>query len=376
MAMYSNNTSSGIETCEMMINCNIQEDMIKLIDTGLFSIIFLMIILGNSLVMRCYYKFRTLRNITNTFIMSLSMSDMLVATLSIPYSYLVLVCDLIPCNEKRTLKDFIYLTCDMVPSLASIYSLTFIAIERAFVILFPYKHNIYASKQRAWLVVLMIWVFVVVVVCVNFFVTKLQFTLLIILIGFSIPVALMLISYSIMGYVAKKHADKMRKLNGNTYHLQHLSPHYENSISLNSLKNSKENAVDSQVLNRSCQRQNLIPKVKRISVSEKIVHTFGAEFKAALTLSLILSCFVFTWMPFIGLNIKYYICNEEKSCVFEIKPIIVKYFKILHYMNSAVNPILFALLNKQWRAAFKVILGKHKPASDITRSFISDFNGW
>ena len=264
----------------------------------------------------------------------------------------------------------------MVPSLASIYSLTFISIERAFVILFPYKHNIYASKQRAWFVVLIIWVFVVVVVCVNFFVTKLQFTLLIILLGFSIPVALMLISYSIMGYVAKKHAEKLIKLNGNTHHLQHLSPQYEDSISVNSVKSSKENAVDNQVLNRNCQRQILIPKVKRISVSEKIVHTFGAEFKAALTLSLILSCFVFTWMPFIGLNIKYYICNEDKSCVFEIKPIIVKYFKILHYMNSAVNPILFALLNKQWRAAFKTILGMHKPASDITRSFISDFNGW
>ena len=32
----------------------------------------------------------------------------------------------------------------------------------------------------------------------------------------------------------------------------------------------------------------------------------------------------------------------------------VKYFKLLHYSNSALNPLLYILLNRSWKAAFKL----------------------
>ena len=369
-------------------SCELQYGDVSKFDGAMFIAISALAIIGNVIVFICYARFRVLRTVTNVFMISLSASDLLVAVISIPFSFGVFVCGLSPDYDNKRIYSFIYLTCDMLPSILSIYSLMLVAVDRAIAISKPFSHGKYVTRKTAWISVAVTWNFVAALMGFLFIMTTEQYTLFIILMAYVVPVSIMILSYSIMGYVAKKHASElseldktMSRLRAETRnHLLHSESSNNNTMFGNDdsfkplVVTYKHNLTEPNTrvnkwISKSIRRFSS-PNTK-IKTAVTGVRIRRRELKAAFTLSLILSCFILSWTPFIALNIEYYRCS---TCYIDSR--ITKYFKLLHYSNSALNPILYVLLNKRWRAAFRKTICFHLKSSYDTEGTNSELFGW
>ncbi|TMW46831.1 hypothetical protein DOY81_008087, partial [Sarcophaga bullata] len=80
-----------------------------------------------------------------------------------------------------------------------------------------------------------------------------------------------------------------------------------------------------------------------------------SDHKAAVTVGVIMGVFLICWVPFFCVNIVAAFC---KTCIGG------QTFKILSwlgYSNSAFNPIIYSIFNKEFRDAFKRILTTRNP---------------
>ena len=95
---------------------------------------------------------------------------------------------------------------------------------------------------------------------------------------------------------------------------------------------------------------NVNGKSRRFSLS--------VELKAAKTLGVVIGAFIVCWSPFFGLNLSYYICRCAPP------PLVVSAAKWMHYGNSVLNPLIYGLMNKDFRYAFKKLLTELKSVSN------------
>ena len=337
------------------------------IDVFLFLVITVTTLFGNIVVFISYSRYRSLRNKTNVFLISLSASDMLVAIISIPLTFGVFLCNLRPSEDKRHVGDFIYLVCDMLPSIASIYSLTLVAVDKAIAVTHPFSHKEYVNQRSAPIAVAIMWVYVATIVSLILILSRPHFTLFIIVMAYILPVTIMIVSYMLMGYVAKKHAKAINAWERTSFRLH---GEYNNNISAHNGSNvpaeievtllqgdedndnnNNSNNNDSNKNNNDNNTNNKRKRSKRDWHSRHRAKFLWREFKAAMTLLLLLVVFVISWTPFMALNIEHYRCQ---TCHIDTR--LVKYFKMLHYSNSALNPILYVILSKSWRSAFRMVL--------------------
>jgi len=82
------------------------------------------------------------------------------------------------------------------------------------------------------------------------------------------------------------------------------------------------------------------------------VRKFRMETKAAKTIGIIVGCFVLCWLPFFTIYITRAVCVD---CVPEL---LFSVFFWLGYCNSAINPVIYGLFSREFRAAFRKILCK------------------
>lgn len=77
------------------------------------------------------------------------------------------------------------------------------------------------------------------------------------------------------------------------------------------------------------------------------------ERRATLILGLIMAAFILAWLPFFVLYVLEALCS---SCVIEHTGFATAFW--LGYCNSALNPIIYTIFNRDFRRAFKKILLK------------------
>lgn len=77
------------------------------------------------------------------------------------------------------------------------------------------------------------------------------------------------------------------------------------------------------------------------------------ERRATLILGLIMAAFILAWLPFFVLYVLEALCS---SCVIEPTGFATAFW--LGYCNSALNPIIYTIFNRDFRRAFKKILLK------------------
>lgn len=342
-------------------------------DAFVYILIAGLAIFENVTILVCYFRFRPLRSATNLCLISLTVSDIFVATLSIPFSFGVYLCKLRPEVDNRSIGDLIYLLCDMLPSNLSIYSLSLVAIDRLMAVTSPFFYAKHATHRSASISVILIWTFVTCLVFLITIIDKRDFTLFIVFMSYIFPVTIMVASYLVIGYVASRHAKEITRWEKTGFRLQKDSHCFSYNSSIlpppdDNIRQETDMTTDTSLVEMNY-KINL--DENREMASTRRFRYVWRELKASLRLLLLVGVFVVAWTPFMALNIEYYRCAK---CYIDIG--LVKHFKMLHYMNSALNPMLFMLLNKRWRTAFVMALCGTKMSGHASEAKINSQRDW
>ncbi|XP_046486939.1 dopamine D2-like receptor isoform X2 [Neodiprion pinetum] len=109
---------------------------------------------GNVLVILAVFRERALQTVTNYFIVSLALADLLVAVLVMPFAVYVLV------NGAWTLPAFVcdcYIAMDVTCSTSSIFNLVAISVDRYIAVTKPIKYAKHKNNRRVWMTIVLVW---------------------------------------------------------------------------------------------------------------------------------------------------------------------------------------------------------------------------
>ncbi|WAR21115.1 5HT1B-like protein, partial [Mya arenaria] len=93
-------------------------------------------------------------------------------------------------------------------------------------------------------------------------------------------------------------------------------------------------------------------RLRQLALSKKLSKLANGQ-KAAKTLGIVVGVFIICWMPFFVVNVLLGICGA--SCVSKLD-ITMPVFTWFGYLNSGVNPIIYALSMRDFRRAFGRII--------------------
>ena len=270
------------------------------------GILIVFTIIGNSIVCASFYTFRDLRTICNYFIISLAISDILVAILGMPFWLILQLTDL--SNPKVvTGKLQLFWQCmDIFFGTASITNLAAVSADRHVAITAPYSYPYIMTSSKAVFVLCCAWVYAVVVSSLRLLEDRWPkpggYQYFVFIASFVLPLLFMVAMYTRIYIIARRQA-------------------------------------------------------RRIGRSRN----YTTDVKAAKTIAVVIGAFVFCWAPFF-ISVLGYIHNKE------FYPIIIyKCVKWLEYLNSCLNPILYTCLNKTYRRAFKRLFTRWRGRLERTR---------
>lgn len=276
-----------------------------------FGTLAVMATFGNSTVILAFSRNIKLHTRTNYIIVGLATADLLVGLIAVPlYLSMTLL-------YKRHLQipvvlSVIYHAVDVFGGFASIFHLMLISLERFYAIAFPVSHR--NSSKVVYLGVLMIcWVtagtlsFIHSIRYSNYNITKAFFILFCV----CFTVAFFVICSMYLGIWQKAKAKKLMR------------------------KGSR----------RTLQRRD-------------------HEVKIAMSLLIVIIIFAVTWLPFFCINAVYFFQSalKRKAISFEV----IQFTKLLHYSNSAINPIIYSLKIPGFKKTFTSLIRRESTISKRT----------
>ncbi|NXA73667.1 DRD5 protein, partial [Thryothorus ludovicianus] len=292
------------------------------------SLLILCTLLGNALVCAAVLRFPHLRSrVTNLFVVSLAVSDLLVAVLVMPWRAATDVLGFWPFGAFCDL----WVAFDIMCCTASILHLCLISVERYWAIAGPHQRRV--TQRVAFVTIGVAWLLSLLI---SFIPVQLQwhkdreqlgsngsaeggscdsslgrtYAIASSLISFYIPVAIMLGTYGRLFRIARR---QLRRISS-------LEPP----------------AGRARSRSRETSPRNSLKK----------------ETKVLQTLSIIMGVFVCCWLPFFVLNCLLPFCEPE-PCV---SGSVLGAFTWLGWANSALNPLIYAS-NAEFRGAFASLLG-------------------
>ncbi|XP_077994339.1 D(2) dopamine receptor A-like [Glandiceps talaboti] len=347
---------------------------------------------GNILVCVAVVKERNLRNITNYFIVSLAVADLLVGLLVMPGAVYVEV-NLGAWYLSKELCD-VWVTFDVMLCTASIFNLCAISLDRLYAVTKPLNYARQRTAPRAVATITTVWVISFAISCPILFgmnnVPSRVPDLCILFNGtymiwssvfsFIIPAIIMFIVY-IMVYIAIRNRVKRIGATENTMTVPNMT---ENSDISHSEERSPDNNIGSnqRIEPQNCddrERTNGIsqdsanhsntlrphqgqdisrPRRTKIAFentsankTQRQTFSMRRERKATKTLAIVLGVFMFCWIPFFSINILFGACP---TC--SVPGMFIQFALWIGYINSTMNPFIYTAFNLEFRKAFHRIL--------------------
>ena len=316
---------------------------------------------GNTLVIVAIIKVPTLRTVSNLFVLSLAITDFLVAILILPFSLQSLYLKHWYLGEAVCI---LWICVDVLLVTASILNICAISVDRYRAIEQPVKYSLRRTPALAAKVISAVWVLSAVVSLPAAFVIDFSnvnnscglqrntaFTICSSFVSFYGPLIVVLFVYAKLYRAARKRANRV---GGNgaalstTESSDDAKPQLQRQTTLQRLKStfSRANLFNpSRIPEGSEQSGNgrSIIRSTRISAAR--------ERKAARTIAIIVGVFTVCWLPFFTMHVTLSLC---RSChVSERTYNIVSW---IGYWNSSLNPVIYTLFNKDFRTAFAKLL--------------------
>ncbi|BFG02669.1 dopamine D2-like receptor [Drosophila madeirensis] len=131
---------------------------LRIVDHNYWALILILFpiltLFGNILVILSVCRERSLQTVTNYFIVSLAIADLLVAVVVMPFAVYFLV------NGAWALPDVVcdfYIAMDVICSTSSIFNLVAISIDRYIAVTQPIKYAKHKNSRRVCLTILLVW---------------------------------------------------------------------------------------------------------------------------------------------------------------------------------------------------------------------------
>jgi len=176
----------------------------KVVSAIAIAILIVVALSGNMLVCTAFFVYQRLRKTTNYFIISLALSDILVAAVSMPIwlSYVVTGWQTLPLwIDFVTLHRFLHWF-DILAGVSSITNLTAISIDRCLSIKMPLLHRTRMTNTIAVIIVLFAWIYSIILASISL-VQFHYYTAIVASLGFFIPLAIIIVSYSMIYFQVK-----------------------------------------------------------------------------------------------------------------------------------------------------------------------------
>ncbi|XP_058977791.1 dopamine receptor 1 isoform X2 [Musca domestica] len=320
---------------------------------GIFlSVLIFLSIAGNILVCLAIYTERSLRRIGNLFLASLAIADLFVASLVMTFAG---VNDLLGYWIFGAQFCDTWVAFDVMCSTASILNLCAISLDRYIHIKDPLRYGRWVTRRVAVITIAAIWLLAAFVSFVpislglhrpdqplivedngkKYPTCALDLTptyaVVSSCISFYFPCVVMIGIYCRLYCYAQKHVKSIKAV-------------------------TRPGEVAEKQRYKSIRRTKP-PEKKKFKV-RNLNHSSPyhvSDHKAAVTVGVIMGVFLICWVPFFCVNIVAAFC---KTCIGG------QTFKILSwlgYSNSAFNPIIYSIFNKEFRDAFKRILTTRNP---------------
>ncbi|XP_015178022.1 PREDICTED: octopamine receptor beta-3R-like isoform X3 [Polistes dominula] len=315
-------------------------------------------VLGNALVIASVRRHRRLRVVTNCYVVSLAAADLLVAMCAMTFNASVEL------SGGRWL--FGRFMCDVWSSLdvyfstASILHLCCISVDRYYAIVSPLEYTVIMRQGTvgcmlgsAWILpalisfipIFMGWYtteehleFMVKNPEVCAFIVNRPYAVISSCVSFWIPGLVMIVMYCKI----YKEAVRQRKALSRT----------SSNIVLNSIHHHRSSTRQHH------HQQMLLQAAAETGTSiRQQSKSWRAEHKAARTLGIIMGAFLLCWLPFFLWYLTTTLCGEACYC----PDTVVSVLFWIGYFNSALNPLIYAYFNRDFREAFKDTLKSALP---------------
>lgn len=270
-----------------------QDIYLTVVTCSLIAILIVLTLLGNLLVMTAFYLYKELRTITNYFLVSLSVADLLTALLAMPI-FMVSRISKENMFPGGTVFYDVWRSIDLICGTASIWNLCLVSLDRLLAVASPLTHLVILTPSRAKAAILLVWAISAALsglLLLNWSHKGIAITI----ISFFLPLVIIIFSY-VKIY---------------------------------------------QVTTRTCAlRRNGGTRLKR-------------DIHSAKQMVIVIGVFILCWVGFFVLTL---ILSTKKSLSYAINPAILDILKSLTYLNSCINPLLFTTVSRKFKKAITDIL--------------------
>ncbi|XP_068614436.1 cholecystokinin receptor-like [Brachionichthys hirsutus] len=337
----------------------------------LYSLIFFLSVIGNLLIIVVLTANKRMRTVTNTFLLSLAVSDLMMALFCMPFT-------LIP----NILKDFIFgaAMCKIVSYLMGIsvsistFSLVAIAIERYSAICNPLKSRVWQTRSHAYRVIAATWVLAFLIMIPYPIISHLDsfkradnttahqcrhmwplataeqtWYILLLLVLFAIPGLVMIVAYGLIS----------RELyRGIHFEIGHRKDCPDVKNGLTSAVSTGSDDGDGCYVNvaqrpRSMEMSTMTSSTRKAKVEGPRSNTSEAKLEAKKRvirmLVVIVVLFFLCWMPLYCANT--WRAFDDVSAKQALSGTPMAYIHLLSYISACVNPIIYCFMNTRFRKA-------------------------
>ncbi|XP_070770890.1 cholecystokinin receptor [Enoplosus armatus] len=336
----------------------------------LYSLIFFLSVFGNLLIIVVLTVNKRMRTVTNTFLLSLAVSDLMMAVFCMPFT-------LIP----SILKDFIFgaAMCKIVSYLMGIsvsistFSLVAIAIERYSAICNPLKSRVWQTRSHAYRVIAATWVLAFIIMIPYPIISHLEsfqrpdnttahqcrhkwpvakaeqtWYILLLLVLFAIPGLVMIVAYGLIS----------RELyRGIQFEMGHKKDSTDVKNGLTSTVSSGSDDGDGCYVNvqrlHSVEMSTMAASGRAIKAERPRSNTSEAKLEAKKRvirmLVVIVVLFFLCWMPLYCANT--WRAFDDLSAKHALSGAPIAFIHLLCYTSACVNPIIYCFMNTRFRKA-------------------------